>query len=73
MSRRRKDYEAEKKKEAVGQKSWQSCFSQETRGVEVVVVEVTHHWVNMAKLSEGITVGICICICLCVCICIFIF
>ena len=52
MSRRRKDYEAEKKKkEAVGQKSWQSCFSQETRGVVLVVVEVTHHWVNMAKLS----------------------
>ena len=50
MSRGRKDYEAEKKeKEAVRQKSWQSCFSQEARGV--VVVEVTHHWVNMAKLS----------------------
>ena len=54
MSRGRKDYEAEKKeKEAVRQKSWQSCFSQEARGVVVVVVEVTHHWVNMSKLSGG--------------------
>ena len=52
MRRRRKDYEAEKKKEkAVRQKRWQSCFSQEPRGVVVAVVEVTHHWVNMAKLS----------------------
>ena len=53
MSRGRKNYEAEKKKQAVRQKSWQSCFSQEARGVVVVVVEVTHHWVNMAKLSGG--------------------